>query len=276
MSYNFYTSIPPRVKKKQVHKSNRNEIIDVFDSDEERKIKNRSDEKKMEKVKKKKKRKRSGEKQKPRKKLRRRKKEAVCKNPSENEDCLGVATTKCPGCRVRFCGDCADGALEFQCELCQTSFCEKCFKNKMLTDCGECSKSICSVNCGEMLNHCDSCGDSFCPDCGPVYDCEYCGQTRCSDFGCCEDDCCKESVEAENKRRGEEFEKEIESPSCETKGCTGTPSFQCSKCNKWTCTNQCGKMCVFCRKWACSKCACCIDKSCLLTGKCSGDIEKLF
>ena len=191
----------PKLREKEKMMSDSNEVIDVFDSDEEREIKNRSDEKKMEKVKKKKKRKRSGEKQKPRK---RQKKEILCKNPSENEDCLGVATTKCPGCSVDFCGDCADGALEFQCELCQTSFCEKCFTDKKLTDCGECSKSVCSVNCGEVLNHCDSCGDSFCPDCGPVWSCEYCGQTRCSDFGCCEDDCCKESVEAENKRRGVE------------------------------------------------------------------------
>ena len=251
--------------------SDSSEVIKICDSDEEGAKKDRKIVSNGKSVLGKRKKK---TKQKPRKKLRRRKKrKAVCKNPSENEDCLGVATTKCPGCSVNFCADCADGALEFQCDLCQASFCENCFTDKMLMDCEDCGKSIC-FDCN--ISRCDSCLASFCPDCGPVWSCEYCGEARCSDVTCCEDDCCEESVEAESKRRGGEVEKEIESPSCETKDCTGTPSFQCSKCNKWTCTNQCGKMCVFCRKWACSKCACCIDKSCLLTGKCSGDIEKLF
>ena len=34
--------------------------------------------------------------------------------------------------------------------------------------------------------------------------------------------------------------------------------------------------CEFCGEWACPTCVCCTDKSCLLTGKCSGNIEKLF
>ena len=207
--------------------SDSSEVIDVCDSDEEREIKNRSDEKKMEKVKKKKKRKRSGEKQKPRKKKKvvsrmrtstgmpvipqkraPKKKKYVheCKNKYNHNyvDCLGVGTATCGGCVDYFCEPCANECLGFHCETpwCKDRFCEKCFKGKVLWDCNQCKKKVC-FSCDD-LRTCNQCNSSFCSECKPRDKCGFCGE------------------------------------------------------------------------WACPTCVCCTDKSCLLTGKCSGNIEKLF